>query len=277
MEKLLGGLPVRQFVLSMPFELRFQMARDSKLMSVGLAIVNKSITHLYRNKAKTELGMTGALKTGAVTFIQRYGSSLNLNIHFHILVVEGVWSDGDAKELPASTNANQNSKHLRHRPMTTSTTSNISLATLKTASSGGLLRRATQNPQAATISNLSTSKKVSSPTAQSSTNFKRPPSSRALQPAPMRLAQRLKNLPLDRELSVNERNFYGAAAVYFRHNPNPDPEIGEALNHSAKARDFILKTDSSEALKGIAKMAQKEATCPAVAEFAQVIGKKRKR
>ena len=44
MEKLLGGLPVRQFVLSMPFELRFLMARDSKLMSVVLAIVNKSIT-----------------------------------------------------------------------------------------------------------------------------------------------------------------------------------------------------------------------------------------
>jgi len=62
------------------------MARDSKLMSLVLAVVNKSITRLYRKKAKSELGMTGVLKTGAVTFIQRYGSSLNLNVHFHILV-----------------------------------------------------------------------------------------------------------------------------------------------------------------------------------------------
>jgi hypothetical protein len=104
-EKLLGGLPVRQFVLSFPFELRFLMARDSKLMSLVLAIVNKSITRLYRKKAKSELEMTGVLKTGAVTFIQRYGSSLNLNIHFHILVVEGIWSDKDAKELSANPTA----------------------------------------------------------------------------------------------------------------------------------------------------------------------------
>ena len=103
MEKLLGGLPVRQFVLSMPFELRFLTARDSKLMSVVLAIVNKSITRLYCKKAKTELGITGALKTGAVTFIQSYGSSLNLNIHFPILVVEGVWSHSN--EQPVSPDA----------------------------------------------------------------------------------------------------------------------------------------------------------------------------
>jgi transcription initiation factor TFIIIB Brf1 subunit/transcription initiation factor TFIIB len=99
MEKLLGGLPVRQFVLSMPFELRFLMARDSKLMSLVLAIVNRSITRLYRKMAKAELGLDADYTTGAVTFIQRYGSSLNLNIHFHILAIEGVWNKNDAKTL----------------------------------------------------------------------------------------------------------------------------------------------------------------------------------
>lgn len=98
-EKLLGGLPVRQFVLSLPFELRFLMARDSNLMGLVLTIVNRAITRLYRQKAKAELGITGDLKSAAVTFIQRYGSSLNLNIHFHILVIEGVWSSLDAKTL----------------------------------------------------------------------------------------------------------------------------------------------------------------------------------
>ena len=29
--------------------------------------------------------------TGAVTLIQRFGSALNLNIHFHILFLEGVY------------------------------------------------------------------------------------------------------------------------------------------------------------------------------------------
>jgi hypothetical protein len=106
MENLLGGLPVRQFVLSMPFELRFLMARDAKLMSLILAIVNKSITALYRKKAKvelkSELATTNNHTTGSVTFIQRYGSSLNLNIHFHILVVEGVWNKEEAKNLASN-------------------------------------------------------------------------------------------------------------------------------------------------------------------------------
>ncbi len=105
MEKVLGGLPVRQFVLSFPFELRFLMARDSKLMGMVLAIVNRQVTRLYQQKAKTELGILGDLTTGAVTFIQRYGSSLNLNIHFHILVVEGIWHKKDAKELPKNPDA----------------------------------------------------------------------------------------------------------------------------------------------------------------------------
>lgn len=32
-------------------------------------------------------------KTGAVTFIQRFGSALNLNIHFHMLFLEGAISE----------------------------------------------------------------------------------------------------------------------------------------------------------------------------------------
>ena len=32
-------------------------------------------------------------KTGAVTLIQRFGSALNLNIHFHMLFLEGALSE----------------------------------------------------------------------------------------------------------------------------------------------------------------------------------------
>jgi hypothetical protein len=78
------------------------MARDSKMMGLVLATVNRAIARLYQKKTKVELGLTEKMKSGAVTFIQRYGSSLNLNIHFHILVVEGVWKDSDAKELALS-------------------------------------------------------------------------------------------------------------------------------------------------------------------------------
>jgi hypothetical protein len=30
--------------------------------------------------------------TGAVTLIQRFGSALNLNLHFHVLFIDGVFS-----------------------------------------------------------------------------------------------------------------------------------------------------------------------------------------
>lgn len=36
-------------------------------------------------------------KTGAVTYIQRFGSALNLNIHFHMLFLEGVITQSKAK------------------------------------------------------------------------------------------------------------------------------------------------------------------------------------
>ena len=32
--------------------------------------------------------------TGAVTLIQRFGSALNLNIHLHVLFLDGVYIDG---------------------------------------------------------------------------------------------------------------------------------------------------------------------------------------
>jgi hypothetical protein len=32
--------------------------------------------------------------TGAVTFVQRFGSALNLNIHFHMLFLDVVYRDG---------------------------------------------------------------------------------------------------------------------------------------------------------------------------------------
>jgi len=34
-----------------------------------------------------------AARTGAVTLIQRFGSALNLNIHFHMLFLDGVYVD----------------------------------------------------------------------------------------------------------------------------------------------------------------------------------------
>jgi hypothetical protein len=62
-----------------------QLARQGKFLPDH---VHRAIsTHLI-HKAGLKL-RSGA--TGAVTLIQRFGSALNLNIHFHILFLDGVY------------------------------------------------------------------------------------------------------------------------------------------------------------------------------------------
>ena len=83
--------PVRQWVLSFPYPLRFLLASRPAIMGRVLGIVYRVIaTHLIR-----QAGFTHKMAhTGAVTLIQRFGSALNLNIHFHMLFLDGVYVDG---------------------------------------------------------------------------------------------------------------------------------------------------------------------------------------
>ncbi len=50
---------------------------------------------MAKSRAPTATGGAGHLRvlarTGAVTLIQRFGGSLNLNIHFHVLMLDGVY------------------------------------------------------------------------------------------------------------------------------------------------------------------------------------------
>jgi hypothetical protein len=83
--------PMRQWVLSVPFPLRLLFASNPKAMTGVLGIVYRAIsTHLAH---KAELTKPEA-QTGAVTLIQNFGSALNLNIHFHMLFLDGVYARG---------------------------------------------------------------------------------------------------------------------------------------------------------------------------------------
>jgi len=82
---------VRQWVLSCLYPLRFLFASRPAIMDQVLGIVYRCIaTHLVR-----KAGLTNKeAQTGAVTLIQRFGSALNLNIHFHMLLLDGVYVGG---------------------------------------------------------------------------------------------------------------------------------------------------------------------------------------
>ena len=89
-DDVLHGYPIRQWVLSLPIPLRLLLARYPTELSKVMSIIHRAIsTHI--------VGFAGfsnkQAKTGAVTLIQRFGSALNLNIHFHMLFLEGAISE----------------------------------------------------------------------------------------------------------------------------------------------------------------------------------------
>jgi ribosomal protein S27E len=89
-DDVLRGYPIRQWVLSLPIPLRLLLARYPSELSKVMQIIHRAISTYIVNKG----GFTNKqAKTGAVTLIQRFGSALNLNIHFHMLFLEGAISE----------------------------------------------------------------------------------------------------------------------------------------------------------------------------------------
>jgi hypothetical protein len=94
-DSVLPAKPIRQWVLSFPFQIRLCLAVQPKVMARALAIAHSAISNYYRKKAglpKTES------MAGAVTLIQRFGGSLNLNVHFHQLYIDGCYKLGEQGE-----------------------------------------------------------------------------------------------------------------------------------------------------------------------------------
>ena len=82
--------PMRQWVLSVPYPLRFLFASNPYVMGKVLRIIYRIISTYLIKKAGYN---KKTARTGAVTLIQRFGSALNLNIHFHMLFLDGVYVD----------------------------------------------------------------------------------------------------------------------------------------------------------------------------------------
>ncbi len=87
-DEILPQRPMRQWVLSVPFQLRFLFASQPVIMGKALGIVYRAIsTHIAKKSGHTK----ATAHTGAVTLIQRFGSALNLNVHLHMLFLDGVY------------------------------------------------------------------------------------------------------------------------------------------------------------------------------------------
>ncbi|MGH7332126.1 MAG: transposase zinc-binding domain-containing protein, partial [Candidatus Rokuibacteriota bacterium] len=93
-------VPVRQWVLSLPHWLRYALAWDHGLCRAVLAAYVRALLGFQRGRAH-RLGL-GKGRSGSLSVVQRFGSALNLNVHFHTLVLDGVFTaspNGEALEF----------------------------------------------------------------------------------------------------------------------------------------------------------------------------------
>ncbi|MDH5640369.1 MAG: transposase [Nitrospira sp.] len=88
-DRVLPWVAHRQWVASFPRYVRYQLARDSELLGNVLRGFLHIVFSWQRRRARKQ-GISDG-RCGAVTFIQRFGGFVNLNVHFHALVPDGVF------------------------------------------------------------------------------------------------------------------------------------------------------------------------------------------
>ena len=96
LDEVLPQVLIWQWVLSVPYPIGFLFASNPEALGKALGVVSGCIGGFLL--AKT--GLTRAQgQCGAMTLIQRFGSVLNLSVHFHRLIPDGAsfgtpWSVG---------------------------------------------------------------------------------------------------------------------------------------------------------------------------------------
>jgi hypothetical protein len=96
-DRVLPDVPVRQWVLTLPFRLRYRLAWDHGLCRVVAGIFARAVMTALRHRAASS-GIEGG-RSGVVMVIQRFGGALNLNVHLHALVLDGVFARDPAGRL----------------------------------------------------------------------------------------------------------------------------------------------------------------------------------
>ncbi|MFY0528755.1 transposase [Archangium gephyra] len=88
-KQVLPYVPYRQWTLSFPHRVRWVLLKDVGLVSDVLTLFLRAVFALQRRRARRQ-GLRGG-QVGAVSFIQFFGSALQVTPHFHSLVPDGVF------------------------------------------------------------------------------------------------------------------------------------------------------------------------------------------
>jgi hypothetical protein len=98
-EQVIPWVPTRQWVVSVPIPLRYWMAPSRELTATVHTIIRRTIGQYYVNQAVQQGATRATIQPGSVTFLQRFGGSINLNVHVHVIFLEGVYENRTAQGL----------------------------------------------------------------------------------------------------------------------------------------------------------------------------------
>src|SRR5215472_10367930 len=92
-ECVIPWVPTRPWVVSVPIPLRYWMAASQDLTAKVHTIIRTTIGQYDVHQAVTRGVPRDQVQPGSVTFMQRFGSAINLNLYFHCVFLEGVYLD----------------------------------------------------------------------------------------------------------------------------------------------------------------------------------------
>ncbi|HEX5107174.1 MAG TPA: transposase [Vicinamibacterales bacterium] len=85
-------VPVRQWVLTVPLRQRYLLAWNHGLTRAVVGVFMRGVLGWLRRRARVAQGIPDG-RGGAVAIVQRFGAALNVNVHTHALVLDGVFAE----------------------------------------------------------------------------------------------------------------------------------------------------------------------------------------
>jgi hypothetical protein len=96
-DHVLPDAPLRQWVITLPFEIRARLAYDAESLGAVSRTFVQCVLDWYRRRMSDRGIKSG--KSGAVTVLQRVSSDLRINPRLHSLCLDGAFTQNDDSEL----------------------------------------------------------------------------------------------------------------------------------------------------------------------------------
>jgi hypothetical protein len=97
----LPEVPIRHWVCTFPWGVRAVLGYAKELCQAAVSAFARELSRPLKRRAKTllELGSVDQALTGSVAVVQRTDSAVRLNVHIHLLALDGVYVEDERGEL----------------------------------------------------------------------------------------------------------------------------------------------------------------------------------